>query len=166
VFLQRIWNAVVRILPNDLEARQTLVFLSIPLVIITLVAVLVINVNNYFFVYANAPSVGPDLPLFVGRQIKSDSSSDHVYLYGEGIIDVLDPTVRFISGGAKATDLHKIEDLPPLPADGKGLTIIVVGQHIKEIPALQTHYNQGVVVNIKDPLGRDVFSKFHIASTP
>jgi hypothetical protein len=159
IFVQRTWNVIndyYRKIPN---VHISLAWLSVPIMICTMIATLGINVNYFFVVYPkSAVNIGA---IAIAREIILDAPVDHVYLLGEGFIYAGHGTIRFLAGDQIATDLLSADDLPFLQKDGKGITILATYDHFDKINTVKSRYPQGVL-SYGYMSGQLIFMKYRI----
>ena len=70
-------------------------------------------------------------------------------------------TIRFLAGVGTATDLKRLEDLPPLQNDGKGIIIYATPSKFEEFNQILLLHPEGELFNIlvSDQI---IFKKFKI----
>jgi 4-amino-4-deoxy-L-arabinose transferase-like glycosyltransferase len=159
VFVQRTWNILNDFFKKIPNVNISLGWLISPMVICVLIATLGINMNYYFVVYPK--SMVTILPITLTKEIILDSPVDHVYILGDGDIYANHGTIRFLAGENSAMNLQKIEDLPALVKDGKGVTVLATFSHFEEINSLKSIYPQGEMSE-KYVLGNLIFVKYRI----
>jgi 4-amino-4-deoxy-L-arabinose transferase-like glycosyltransferase len=123
--------------------RPFLAWLSGLLLVCVLMATLGINMYYYFGAY---PQYGMNIvSMDVAKEIVLDAPVDHVYLLGYGQVSVNHGTIRFLAGEGNAMDINSLEDIPPLAADGKGITVMATFSHFDEMDSIKLLYPQGVM---------------------
>jgi hypothetical protein len=165
VFLQFIWDKINKFtFMNGFNAFRSLVLRSI-LLSVLLMGILIFDTYQYFFVFADAEAL--TLSISLARDIAKEAPLNHVFLMGEGYIYANHGTIRFYTGGNKVVDLFKIDNLPPLVHDGKGIVVIGVGRHVEELKLIQARYPNGVWINSWHQFNNVPFySSYHIPRLP
>jgi len=160
IFLQKVWEEVNLFFKRIPNLTISPAWLISPLLSLILIGTLAINLVTYFYTYASA---GVNIvAIAIAREIISDAPKDHIYLMGDGFIYTDYEAIRFVAGDGHAADLKKLEDLPPLVNDGKGIIVLGIGSHIDEIKSLEQGYPQGSMSYVNDPLARIIFSRYYI----
>jgi len=165
VFLQFVWTQMNKFLfARGLNIFRSSVLCS-TLLSVLLIGILAFNTYQYFIVFTDAGIL--TLPISLARYVDQEAPYNHVFLMGEGYIYANHGAIRFYTGGNKVSDLFKINDLPPLVHDGKGIVVIGVGRHIDELKLLQARYPKGIWSNSWQPFYNEpLYSSFQINPLP
>lgn len=141
VFLQRTWDAIQNFLKKIPNLHHSLAWVFVPILFVAMIATAAVNINYNFLVY---PKAGVNiLSISVSKEIILDAPNNHVYLFGEGDLYAGHGTIRYLAGDGKVEDLKKLDQLPALVNDGKGIVVLATYSNFEEFAAMETLYPGG-----------------------
>ncbi|MHB8136552.1 MAG: glycosyltransferase family 39 protein [Anaerolineaceae bacterium] len=162
-FLQRTWDSVNNFYKQIPNIHISLAAILAPAFIAILTAVMIINFNYYFVVYANS---GVNiLPITIAKEIAQDSPNNHVFLFGDGDLYTHHGTINYLIGEEKAIDITSLEDLPELKKDGKGIIVLATYSNFDQLSQIQSQYPDGKATD-EYQNGKLVYKKFQIPALP
>jgi hypothetical protein len=118
------------------------------------------NVATYFYDFGprqeNAEST------LMAREMQQDPGRYQIYLLAQPRFDVKHGSIQYVAHGSQAQDLTSVADFRGPPADGRGVLILALEQHLNELRALEARLPGGTETTVNAPNGRIMYVAYRV----